>query len=170
MIFAWIPCNSYPSVRISNSQKPGMDRVHTKVQDFLVKFGKLLPTIFVSTIRSWSKSAHKFFSTSHNQQTEQNGSIRWGIGFLTVMVMAPKYHRTHHQPTYPHPLQPPPAIKMILQLINLLQIPSKKQHQSRLNLRLDKNGEGIRHHVTIRCWWGWWGEQLRCQNDRREKK
>ena len=28
----------------------GMDRVHSKVQDFLVKFGELLPTIFVSTL------------------------------------------------------------------------------------------------------------------------
>jgi hypothetical protein len=28
----------------------GTDRVHTKVQDFLVKFGELLPTIFVSTL------------------------------------------------------------------------------------------------------------------------
>jgi hypothetical protein len=28
----------------------GTDQVHTKVQDFLVKFGELLPTIFVSTL------------------------------------------------------------------------------------------------------------------------
>ena len=28
----------------------GTDQVHTKVQDFLVKFGELLPTIFVSIL------------------------------------------------------------------------------------------------------------------------
>ncbi len=33
-----------------NKRLTGTDRVHTKVQDFLVKFGKLLPTIFVSTL------------------------------------------------------------------------------------------------------------------------
>ena len=95
---------------------------------FLVKFGELLPTIFVSTRRSCSQDAHSqnfvsilwawnscvtrlFFAPP--LATKQNGfitdneikllhhGIRW-IGFSTVM--APKYHRTHHQPNYPHPL------------------------------------------------------------------
>ena len=40
----------WDQVNLRCQHVPGTDQVHTKVQDFLMKFGELLPTIFGSTL------------------------------------------------------------------------------------------------------------------------